>query len=200
MSQQEFWNQKFSRDGYLYGRKPNSFLVSCSSNFKKSQRFLCLGEGEGRNAVYFASKGYEVVALDASDIGLKKLEALAEEEEVYVKTRCVDLNEWEPSKKYGSIVTSYLHMYKNEREALFNKIESCLKEGGFFVGEFFSTNQLNYQSGGPKDIDLLYTVDDFLNAFPNCTKHKVEELETNLEEGNGHQGKAYVIRVIIQKN
>ena len=199
MNQQNFWNTKFSREGYLYGKKPNSFLVSCSSNFKKAQRFLCLGEGEGRNAIYFASRGYEVVALDASDVGLKKLEELAEEAEVYVKTRCVDLNEWEPSTKYGSVVASFLHMYKDDREALFSKIDSCLKEDGFFVGEFFSTNQLKYDSGGPKDIDLLYTVDDFLNAFPNCTKHRVEELEVELDEGKGHQGKASVIRVIVQK-
>jgi len=200
MDQQEFWNKKFSRDGYLYGKRPNSFLVSCSSNFKKAQRVLCLGEGEGRNAVYFASIGYDVTALDASDIGLKKLEDLAEEAEVYVKTKCLDLNEWEPSIKYGTIIASFLHMYQSERELLFNKIESCIKERGFFVGEFFSQNQLKYESGGPKDLSLLYTVDDFLNAFPNCKKHKVEEVEIELDEGKGHQGKASVIRVIIQKN
>lgn len=199
MSQQEFWNGKFSRDGYLYGVKPNSFLVSCSSKFKKSQKFLCLGEGEGRNAIYFASRGYDVVALDASDIGLKKLESLAEEAEVYVETECLDLNDWEPTIKYGSIVASYLHMYKNERKTLFEKIASSLKPGGFFAGEFFSTKQLNYESGGPKDIDLLYTVDDFENTFPNCLIHKVEEVETILDEGKGHQGKACVIRVILQK-
>lgn len=199
MSQQEFWNGKFTREGYLYGKKPNSFLVSCSSNFKKAQKFLCLGEGEGRNAIYFAGRGYDVVALDASDIGLKKLEDLAEEAEVYVETRCIDLNEWEPSSTYGTIVASFLHIYKDDRKALFQKIDSSLKERGFFVGEFFSTNQLNYESGGPKDVDLLYTVDDFLEEFPNCTKHKVEEVETVLDEGKGHQGKASVIRVIIQK-
>jgi len=199
MNQQEFWNKKYLRDGYLYGKKPNAFLLSCIGNFKKTQRFLCLGEGEGRNAIYFASKGFDVVALDASDIGLKKLEVLAQEAKVQVKTKCVDLNNWEPSKKYGSIVASFLHMYKDDREFLFKKIESCLKEGGFFVGEFFSTNQLKYESGGPKDIDLLYSIDDFSNSFLTCSKHKIKEVETILDEGKGHQGKASVIRVIIQK-
>ncbi len=200
MNQQEFWNKKFLREGYLYGKNPNEFLVSCSSNFKKSQRFLCLGEGEGRNAVYFAKKGYEVVALDASDIGLKKLEEYAKEENVNIKTKCIDLNEWVPKKKYGSIVASYLHMYKEDREVLFKKIESALKEKGFFVGEFFSTKQLSYESGGPKDLDLLYTVEDFKTSFSSCTKHRIEEVEIELDEGEGHRGKASVIRVIIQKN
>ena len=67
------------------------------------------------------------------------------------------------------------------------------------MGEFFSVNQLDYQSGGPKDVDLLYTVDDFKNAFPECEYHKLEETETILDEGKGHQGKASVVRVIITK-
>ncbi len=200
MNQQKFWNEKFSREDYLYGTNPNDFLVSCENNFKKAHRFLCLGEGEGRNAIYFAKIGFEVTAMDASDVGLKKLERLAKVENVEVKTRCIDLNEWEPKKKYGSIIATYLHMYKKDRKKLFDKIESCLKEKGFFIGEFFSKNQLNYSSGGPKDLDLLYSVDDFLNAFPNCTKHKVEEVEIELNEGKSHQGKASVIRVIIQRN
>jgi SAM-dependent methyltransferase len=199
MSQKEFWNSKFSKEGFLYGTKPNAFIKSCEGNFKKSQRFLCLGEGEGRNAIYFAKKGFDVVALDASDIGLLKLETQAIENNLKIKTRCVDLNEWEPSKKYGTIVASYLHMYEDDREKLFLKIESCLKDNGFFVGEFFSKNQINYTSGGPKDLSLLYSVDDFLNSFNSCIKHKIEEIETNLDEGKGHQGKASVIRVIIQK-
>jgi len=200
MDQQEFWNKKFLRDGYLYGRKPNEFLVSCENNFKKSQKFLCLGEGEGRNAVYFSKKGYEVIAIDASDIGLKKLKEYAKEEEISVETSCMDLNKWIPEKKYGSIVASYLHMYKKDRETLFDKIDASLEEDGFFIGEFFSVNQLNYESGGPKDLDLLYTVEDFENSFPSCKKHKVEEVEVQLNEGKGHQGLASVIRVIIQKN
>lgn len=137
MDQKEFWNGKFIRDGYLYGKKPNAFIESCASNFKKAHRFLCLGEGEGRNAVYFAKRGFEVAAIDASDIALKKLEEFAKEEGVYVKTRCRDLNEWTPKKKYGSIIASYLHMYKEDRKALFDKIDSCLKEGGFFYWRVF---------------------------------------------------------------
>ncbi|XPV68265.1 MAG: class I SAM-dependent methyltransferase [Halarcobacter sp.] len=200
MSQQQFWNEKFARDGYLYGTQANNFIKSCESNFKKSQRFLCLGEGEGRNAIYFAKKGFEVVALDASDIGLNKLELLANENNLKIKTRCIDLNEWEPSKKYGTIIASFLHMHQSDRKALFDKIESCLKDNGFFVGEFFSKKQINYTSGGPKDLDLLYSVEDFTNNFNSCTKHKIVEIETYLDEGKGHQGKASVIRVIIQKN
>ncbi|RXJ68005.1 tellurium resistance protein [Halarcobacter ebronensis] len=200
MSQQHFWNEKFSRQGYLYGKKPNAFIESCSHLFNREKAFLCLGEGEGRNAIFFAKKGFDVMALDASDIALKKLQEFASFESVQVKTKCIDLNEWEPIKKYGSIVASYLHMHKCDRDGLFSKIEDALEKSGYFIGEFFSTKQLNYSSGGPKDIDLLYTVEDFLNRFSNCKKHVVEEILTHLDEGRGHQGKASVIRVVLQKN
>lgn len=199
MTQQEFWNKKFDIDGYLYGMEPNAFIKACYQNFKKSQRILCLGEGEGRNALFLAKRGYEVVALDASDIGLKKLETQALKENINLKTRCIDLNDWVPSKKYGAIIFSFLHLLPHEKQALFTKIDDALKAKGFFVAEVFAKNQLNYESGGPKEVDLLYTVDDFKEAFPHCIIHKLEEVEVMLDEGKGHQGLAKVIRIIAQK-
>lgn len=110
----------------------------------------------------------------------------------------MDLNDWQEESKYDVIVASYLHMYKKERDNLFDKIEKSLNVGGYFVAEFFSTKQLNFNSGGPKDLDLLYNVDDFEKNFNTCKKEVKEELVI-LDEGIGHQGEASVIRVIIKK-
>ena len=198
MSQREFWNNKFSRDGFLYGLKPNTFIASKIGLLPKKSQVLCIGEGEGRNAIFFAKKEFNVTAVDASDIGLLKLQERAKEENLEINTSCMDLNHWELTHKYDVIVASYLHMYKEERSALFNKIEESLNTNGYFIGEFFSTKQLKYTSGGPKDEDLLYTVDDFRKSFLLCDK-EIEEQVTILDEGKGHQGEACVIRVVIQK-
>ncbi len=198
MSQQEFWNSKFSRDGYLYGTNPNEFLASNTNKLKKDSRILCLGEGEGRNAIFFAKNNFNVTAMDASDIGLSKLHFRSIEENVKIETICIDLNEWEVLEKYDAIVASYLHMYKTDREKLFKKIEDSLQKDGYFIGEFFSTKQLNYNSGGPKDVELLYTIEDFVTCFNSCNKDIKEEVVV-LNEGKGHQGEACVIRVVIQK-
>ena len=198
MSQQEFWNNKFARDGYLYGLKPNTFLASKIKLLKRDSNLLCLGEGEGRNAIFFAKRGFSVTAIDASDIGLEKLENRAKEENLDIQTCCMDLNDWKDDKKYDVIVASYLHMYKDERAQLFEQIEESLAQDGYFIGEFFSKKQLNYTSGGPKDEDLLYSVDDFKMHFLYCEKDIKEQI-TILDEGKGHQGEACVIRVIIQK-
>ena len=198
MSQQEFWNSKFSRNGFLYGTKPNAFISSKIKLLRDKSQVLCLGEGEGRNAIFFAKKGYEVTALDASDIGLSKLQQRATEENLNIHTLCLDLNEWDTSHKYDVIVASYLHMHKEDRISLFEKIEESLNDDGYFIGEFFSTKQINYSSGGPRDEDLLYTVDDFKKSFALCDKEIYEQV-TILDEGKGHQGEACVIRVVIQK-
>ena len=198
MSQQIFWNGKFSKADYFYGIKTNQFLASKIELFKNHKKLLCLGEGEGRNAIFFAQNGFEVSAIDASDVGLAKLDSRSKEENLKIKTFCMDLNHWKADEKYDVIVASYLHMYKDEREKLFEKTENSLNSNGYFVGEFFSTKQLTYNSGGPKDLDLLYTIEDFANHFTLCKKNISEEIVT-LDEGIGHQGEACVIRVVIQK-
>ena len=198
MSQKEFWNGKFSKAEYFYGTKPNEFLASKLELIKDKKTLLCLGEGEGRNAIFFAQNGLEVSAIDASDVGLEKLDLKSKEEKLNIKTFCMDLNHWDDSVKYDVIVAWYLHMFKNERESLFEKIENSLESNGYFIGEFFSTKQLTYNSGGPKDLDLLYTIEDFKNHFNSCEKNIIQEIVT-LDEGIGHQGEACVIRVVIKK-
>lgn len=198
MNQQEFWNNKFVKEGFFYGLKPNMFISSKIKTLSNTSTVLCLGEGEGRNAIFFAKKGFNVTAIDASNIGLEKLKKRAKEENLECKTICMDLNEWNPEKKYDVIIASYLHMYKNERNSLFKKIEQSLNDNGYFIGEFFSTKQLSYTSGGPKDIELLYTCEDFQKHFLLCEK-TINEQVVILDEGKGHQGEASVIRVVIKK-
>jgi SAM-dependent methyltransferase len=198
MSQQEFWNNKFSGDDFFYGIDPNEFIASQIDLFTNHKKILCLGEGEGRNAIFFSKKDFEVTAIDASDVGLSKLGNRAKEENLDIKTICLDLNDWKIDEKFDVIIASYLHVYKSERELLFKNIEDSLEKDGYFIGEFFSTKQLTYNSGGPKDTDLLYTVEDFETHFNFCKKEINEEI-IFLDEGKGHNGNACVIRVIIQK-
>lgn len=195
MSQQKFWNSKFSRDGYLYGLKPNSFIASKVKLFKKGGKVLCLGEGEGRNAFFLAKRGFDVTAIDASDIGLLKLHQRAKEENLNIQTKCMDLNNWSPDEKYDAIVSSYLHMHEEDREKLFDNIDESLSIDGVFVAEFFSINQLSYSSGGPKDEKLLYKIEDFKSHYA-FSDADVKEQITILDEGKGHQGEASVIRIV----
>ena len=199
MEKKEYWDKKYDMKGFLYGKEPNEFLSSCISNFSKKERVLFLGAGEGRNAVHFAKKGFEVRALDVSEIGLNKLQEFANEENVSIKTTCLDLEQWRAKKKFGGILAAFLQLESPLREQVFARIEDGLKSGGFFVGEFFSKKQLEYSSGGPTDENLLYSVDSFKGLFKTCIVHKLLEEEVELNEGSRYQGKASVIRLILQK-
>jgi len=199
MNQQQFWNQKFKRDDFLYGQNPNQFIKDNYYLLKPKSKVLCLGEGEGRNAIFLAKNGFDITAIDASDIGLEKLKNSAIQQNCSVKTECLDLDSWKSMEKYDSIICSYLHLEEPLRQDVFKKVFNSLNIGGYFIAEFFSKSQINYKSGGPRVIELLYTVSDFNNIFPKDSLIYLSEDETILNEGDGHQGLASVIRVICKR-
>ncbi len=195
------WNGKFSRKGYLYGKVPNVFLKRHIDFMKPGSTLLLLGEGEGRNACYAASRDIEVTALDASDVGLKKAHDLAEESGVTIKTVLIDLQDWKSNTHYDAVMASFLHLNEPLRTQTFREALKALKPSGVFVAEFFSTKQMPLTSGGPKDADLLYTVESLQNIFDieGYEILQLEEVVDVLDEGRGHQGEAQLIRVKVKK-
>ena len=201
MAIQKMWNEKFSRDGYLYGKNPNAFLAEKSALLTPQSDILMLGEGEGRTAVYLASLGHKVTALDASDVGLEKCSALAAEMNVNVKTIHADLEVWRSERSYDAVMTSFLHLMEPLRSIAFSTSLESIRPGGFFIGEFFAVEQLSRDSGGPKMAELLYTLDSVTKIFKRdgFKVRVLEQCEDYLDEGSGHQGDAVLVRVIVQK-
>ena len=157
--QQQFWNEKFGKEEHLYGMDPNMYMREKSEHIKPKGKVLCLGEGEGRNALYLAKSGHDIVAIDASDVGLEKAVRLIHSHGHTIKTIHLDLVHWDPNEKsFDAVTATFLHLPQPLRREVFHKSVKALKAGGCFIGEFFSTDQLNYRSGGPKVPELLYTV------------------------------------------
>jgi len=198
---QELWNSKFSRDGFLYGTEVNSFIKENSHLIEKNSTVLCLGEGEGRNAFFLAKQGLHVEALDASDIGLKKLQNRALKEDIAITIRHTLLENWQPAKKYDAIISSFMHLSRDEQKDMFIKSIDALKENGYFIAEFFSVDQINFLSGGPKDTSLLYQIDELYQLFSTlpCTIHKLSQEIVILNEGQGHKGESSVVRIILKR-
>jgi SAM-dependent methyltransferase len=197
----QMWDEKFSREDYFYGFEPNVFIESKTNLLAPQGKVLCLGEGEGRNATYLASKGFDVTALDASAIGMTKAIALASKRGVSFKIELLDLEQWEPRETYDAVVTSYLHLEEPLRTDAFRKALSSLNPQGYFIGEFFSINQIPRESGGPKKPSLLYTLASLESIFSieGAKIVYLEECDVLLDEGNGHQGDALVVRIIVKK-
>lgn len=198
---QALWNAKFKGDALVYGDAPNAFIQENEALILAHQRVLCLGEGEGRNAIYLADKGMHVEAMDASDVGLFKLKSRAKEYYTEVTLRHTLLKYWTPTPSYGAVVCTYLHVPKTEQKMLFEKALSALEIDGIFIAELFSEKQKNLQSGGPKELDLLYdinTITRILTSLP-CAILKLSQEIVMLSEGTKHIGKASVIRIILKK-
>jgi len=196
------WNEKFSRNGYLFGTKPNTYIAEKSVLLKPKTSVLCLGEGEGRNALFLAKNNFDVTAIDASDVGLQKAKELANANNCEIKIEQLDLNDWNPKENsFDAIVCSYLHLEEPLRSKTFKSIIHALLPNGIFIGEFFSHEQLNFSSGGPKNISLLYDLDSMKSILKNKSIEIIELVKelTNLDEGKGHQGEASVIRICFKK-
>jgi len=200
--QQEFWNGKFEGETHLYGTEPNEYIREKSGLIKAGGRVLCLGEGEGRNALFLANSGHDITALDASDIGLEKAKKLTHRYGHTIETIHLDLAFWEPdAERFDAIAASYLHLPQPLRQEVLAKSVKALKRDGLFIGEFFSLRQLGFSSGGPKDAVLLYTVEDMRTNLENqpVAILELEEKEVELHEGRGHVGPAAVIRIVFKK-
>ena len=198
---QDFWNTRFKGDKLLYGEAPNNFIKENVELLVNAKKVMCLGEGEGRNALFLADQGFEVEALDASDVALFKLRQRAKANYLAIKVRHTLLEYWEPQCLYDAVICTYLHLPKQSQKSLFEKSLQALHVGGFFMAELFSESQINFHSGGPKNISLLYDFNDVLDTLKllPCEVIKLSQEVIILNEGENHVGRASVIRIILKK-
>jgi cyclopropane fatty-acyl-phospholipid synthase-like methyltransferase len=192
------WNERYGSDDFAYGTEPNSFLVENAKLL--TGPVLSLAEGEGRNAVFLASLGLEVLGVDGSEVGLAKAQKLADSKGVAIRTLVADLATYEPpANSYGSVVSISAHLPSDVRRRLYPLVEQCLKPGGIILVEAYSKSQLSRNTGGPKDPDLLMTAVDIQKEFPNCEALLCQEIEREVVEGEFHTGLASVVQFIGKK-
>lgn len=193
------WNERYSADKYVYGTQPNDFLVSVSSRIPQG-KILCLGEGEGRNAVYLASLGYEVVAVDQSEVGLAKAQKLAAQRQVTIKTVVADLAEFviEP-KTWQGVVSIFCHLPSALWEQVHTRAIAGLTPGGMLVLEAYTPRQLDFKTGGPPNIDWLVSLEKVKSKLTGLDFEIAFEIEREVIEGIYHTGIAAVVQVLGKK-
>lgn len=196
----DFWDAKYRGTDYFYGVRPNAFLVEESYRLNPGSRVLCLGDGEGRNGVWLAEQGHKVTSVDASPRALQKCAHLAMQRGVFLRTECTDLRGWSwRGEPFDAVVAIYFHLLPQDRTPVFRAAFDALAEGGLFLMEAFSKDQLGFSSGGPKNIDLLYRADEVSGDFSGGKVLMATDDETELAEGTGHNGPASVSRLLVAK-
>ena len=190
------WDERYGSLEYVYGTKPNDFLVSSASRIPKG-KVLCLGEGEGRNAVYLASLGYEVVAVDQSSVGLAKAEKLAQQQNVQIQTITANLaNFMIQPKAWDGIVSIFCHLPSTLWRRVHREAVTGLKQDGVLVLEAYSPHQLKFKTGGPTNLDFLVSLDVVKTELADLDLEVVQEIERDVTEGIYHTGRAAVVQVV----
>lgn len=195
----EFWNNKYSVKEYIYGKEPNEFMRTALEHLTPGKA-LFVGEGEGRNSVFAAEQGWDVDALDSSSAAMEKALKLAGERNLKINYHLTDVHDYNyAEKKYDLAVLIYLHLQESERTELHKKIIESLTKDGIVILEAFEKSQINNNSGGPKNPDLLYTFEDIINDFIDLEFLELSKSSTPLNEGRHHNGNAEIIRFIGKK-
>lgn len=198
----DFWNARYKEEHYAYGLEPNAFLASNKDLFKAGQKVLVVGDGEGRNGVWLAEQGLDVMTVDYSQSGVDRSKKLAAERNVKLTALCQDLTEWDwPENEFDWVVSIYLHFGPDLRTDLHRKMLAALKPGGRLLMEAFNKGQLKggYPSGGPQVESMLFSMDELVHDFKGAKIELIEELVVALNEGKYHVGDGAVVRLILQK-
>lgn len=192
----DFWNERYKKEEYVYGIAPNQFFKSELLKLNPG-KILLPADGEGRNAVFAAKSGWEAIAFDTSTEGKRKATELAEIFDTSIEYHISSYADFEYQENtFDAIAIVYAHMPSSDRTSFYKKCYSMLKSGGKIIVEVFSTDQLGKLSGGPKDIDLLYTRESLLRDFSDLVDIQISEHKIDLDEGAFHVGGASVIRMV----
>ena len=194
-----FWNERYSETAYIYGEAPNVFFAEQLSLLEPGTIILPC-EGEGRNGVYAASLGWKVNAFDSSVAGKIKALQLADKKGVsidYTVENAVAINY--PPGGADVVAFIYAHFSPSIRKQIHQKAIGWLKPGGKIIIEAFNPDQLQNNSGGPKELSMLYTQEMIKDDFQGLNIELLQSFQTTLTEGKYHVGISDIVRFVGEK-
>lgn len=200
----ERWNNRYSKSEFAYGEHPNNFLKEELEKLNPGT-ILFPAEGEGRNAVYAAKLGWTVSAFDISVEGKKKALQLANASNVSIDYQVGELQtmNYKP-EQFDALALIYAHFPAAIKSSYHKMLSRYVRKGGVVIFEAFSKKHLDYiakneKVGGPKDIEMLFSIDELKSDFANFEIIELAEKEIELSEGQFHNGTGSVIRFVGRK-
>jgi cyclopropane fatty-acyl-phospholipid synthase-like methyltransferase len=197
----DHWQQRFSGDDYRFGTAPNAFLKAHAHLLKKGQTALAIADGEGRNGVFLAEQGLDVLSADFSPNAQAKARKLAAARGVSMRVEQVDLINWEWPAETFDVVAAIFFQFAGpaDRAKIFAGIRKTLKPGGLLLLEGYGPKQLDYKTGGPPHLDHLYTSALLKDAFADFASVEVREYDAEIYEGSGHGGMSALVDLVGRK-
>jgi len=159
-SDRKRWDERFRGKKFAFGKKANPFLRGHIAFLPKGKT-LDLAAGEGKNAVFLAQHGFDVDAVDFSEMGLRKARRLAKEIGVRIHTLLADLDKYQIQKEQYDLITNLYFLNRS----LVPKIKRGLKKGGMVIFETYLLEQRKLLTGGPKDPRYFLRPNELLQLF-----------------------------------
>jgi cyclopropane fatty-acyl-phospholipid synthase-like methyltransferase len=197
----EVWNERYaSTDGYLFGTQPNAFLLSQQHLLKRGMFCLAVADGEGRNGVWLAEQGLRVLSVDSSAVAAKKAQGLARQRGVKVELELADLRQWDWGVDRFDVVVAIFIQFTGpeERRQMFESIKRCLRPGGLLLLQGYTPRQLEYRTGGPSQVENLYTEALLRDLFSDWDILHLREHDDIISEGSAHHGMSALIDMVAR--
>ena len=196
-----FWEQRYQDcSDYLYGVQPNAYLTSKAAHFRPGMSALAVADGDGRNGVWLAEQGLDVLSVDRSKSAQRKAARLARDRRVHMRIECVDLATWDwPKDRLDLVVSIFAHFGPRLRTVVHQLISDALHPGGVVVLQGFNRNQHKYESGGPEDAEFLIDAEAMSKDFEGLLIEELIEYVDELDEGEDHRGPAALLGLVARK-
>jgi SAM-dependent methyltransferase len=200
-SEYERWEGRFGVAEYVFGKQPNYFLASCKTLLPKSGKALAIADGEGRNGVWLAEQGLDVLSIDFSPTAQQKAQALAKERNVELAFERLDIHAWDYPEAAFDVVAEIFTQFSSpaERARKWAGLRKALKGGGLLIIQGYRPKQLQYGTGGPKLVENLYTRAMLEDAFRGLRDVNIVEEDVEIHEGTAHGGMSAVINFTARK-
>jgi SAM-dependent methyltransferase len=201
VSEYERWEDRYRVPDYVFGTEPNYFLLSCKALLPRSGKALAVADGEGRNGIWLAEQGLEVLSLDFSPSAQQKARALAKQRGVTLTIAQADVHAWDYPEAAFDVVVEIFTQFSTpaERAKKWAGMRKALKRGGLLIIQGYTPKQLQYGTGGPKQAENLYTRAMLEEAFRDFRDMKIVEEEIEIYEGTSHGGMSAVINLTARK-
>jgi len=194
------WNKRFSIEDYLFGADPAQALVKLEHYLIPQGDTLVIADGEGRNSVYLASRGFRVTASDSSTVANIKAKALAASQNVEVNYQVEDFFDIDWSaKQYDNIVGIFFQFIPPDKiKQVLMALRTAIKKGGTLLIHGYTPQQIELATGGPKDVSLMYNKELFEDVFESVEILVNKEYQIKLSEGSGHKGQSALIDFVAK--
>ncbi len=192
------WNRRYDTAEMLWSPEPNRFLVTETEDMAPG-RALDLGSGEGRNAVWLAERGWEVTAVDFSDVGLAKGRRLAQSRSVEVAWVLADLLEYQPpARGYDLVIVLYLHLSATDRNRVHEAAARALRSGGTLLVVGHDRSNLAHGHGGPQDPAILFTPEDVVDDLAGVPGMSIVRAERVTRTVSTDEGERTAIDALVR--